>query len=624
MQLEKSTPITGGKTSFLQRINQQIPFVSSNLKFMSGLSLIVFGTVLQLALKNSTSKAGTVFKVIGGMCIFGGLIVFLLSLNYTAIKDKFTQTNPNTPQIPKELDMYCFAYYVRHPKTFYIGLLLSAIGFLLPGIVRKIKEMMKDDNTDPPKIVNTLANMAFGIGLVLLFWSFNYHRTEAVPGQPGVSRKLISMTTLLVVLGIGIVLLLVYGYCVGIRHKAQIQANWPTYRCKPYIIPIASFVGPPGTSTSANASACFTTMTKEVFNVFMHPWASLLSLIKNILHEITMDIQDIRKMIFFIRNTIVNALDAVANKTYDAYYRISVLFNMIRNLLMSIFYVLRGAMYVLAYAFSALGSIMNGPIGGMMRFFCFDPDTPITMKDGSIKPIYEIQIGDILYNDNEVLAVMKFKSCASEMYLYRGTTLVAGTHLVSEFGKWIRVEDSQWAEPIKQYNGDHLFCLHTSNNEIWTNEIKFADYFETNDRQINKTIQEIILSKLNRKAIVLENEVNNCWGVSFEDLLQIKEELVGVIQMKCVGQVYRLNNVICSGEQIVLWNGEYKQVCSVEDSIPIKWDEPLYNVCTREGTYNLGGLTFVDFEQEMSEDTNTKIDLLVSNHRNSRCADASC
>ena len=80
MQLEKSTPITGGKTSFLQRINQQIPFVNSNLKFMSGLSLIVFGTVLQLALKNSTSKAGTVFKVIGGMCIFGGLIIFLLSL----------------------------------------------------------------------------------------------------------------------------------------------------------------------------------------------------------------------------------------------------------------------------------------------------------------------------------------------------------------------------------------------------------------------------------------------------------------------------------------------------------------------------------------------------------------
>jgi hypothetical protein len=103
--------------------------------------------------------------------------------------------------------------------------------------------------------------------------------------------------------------------------------------------------------------------------------------------------------------------------------------------------------------------------------FCFDPNTPIQMADGSEKKIKDIQLGDDT-KGGEVTGVFQFKA-SDEIHDYKGVT-VAGSHYVKEDGKFIMVKDSLLSVKIDKI--PVVYSLDTTGRRIFINNIEFADY----------------------------------------------------------------------------------------------------------------------------------------------------
>ena len=83
---------------------------------------------------------------------------------------------------------------------------------------------------------------------------------------------------------------------------------------------------------------------------------------------------------------------------------------------------------------------VSGASGGSGGGGCFIAGTMITMHDGSLKPVEQVDIGDTVSVGGKVFATGKF--LIDNLYDYNGIQ-VSGTHMVKEDGAWTRVEDSR-------------------------------------------------------------------------------------------------------------------------------------------------------------------------------------
>jgi hypothetical protein len=85
-------------------------------------------------------------------------------------------------------------------------------------------------------------------------------------------------------------------------------------------------------------------------------------------------------------------------------------------------------------AISMLASSGGGEgVSGMASAFCFDPKTLIKLSDNTTKPINEIKISDILYNNTVVQGILEIDSdsCNESFYNYKNI-VVSGSHIVYE------------------------------------------------------------------------------------------------------------------------------------------------------------------------------------------------
>ena len=125
----------------------------------------------------------------------------------------------------------------------------------------------------------------------------------------------------------------------------------------------------------------------------------------------------------------------------------------------------------------AEGSSSSG--GGGTGGGCFIAGTMITMHDGSLKPVEQVDIGDTVSVGGKVFATGKF--LIDNLYDYNGIQ-VSGTHMVKEDGAWTRVEDSRLGVSL----GDDeaiVYVFGNENRRIMINNTEFTDYFELSEQQ---------------------------------------------------------------------------------------------------------------------------------------------
>ena len=118
---------------------------------------------------------------------------------------------------------------------------------------------------------------------------------------------------------------------------------------------------------------------------------------------------------------------------------------------------------------------------------CFLAGTPITMEDGSIKHIEDVQLGDIVKNGGVVGATAKLLS--DDIYDYKGV-YVAGSHAVKEDGVWMRVEDSKIGKPLNDGNMHVVYSLGVENKLLDIEGITFTDFFEADSQELLLKLQD--------------------------------------------------------------------------------------------------------------------------------------
>ena len=124
--------------------------------------------------------------------------------------------------------------------------------------------------------------------------------------------------------------------------------------------------------------------------------------------------------------------------------------------------------------------------GGLSEVFCFAEGTPITMADGTTKPVEEIDLFDVCQVGGMVNG--KGVVLAEDIYDYEGV-LVTGSHAVYEDDKWIRVKDSEKSIPVELDEPIKVYIVNNEDHVLIVNEIIFADYGEVTDSE-NMTADE--------------------------------------------------------------------------------------------------------------------------------------
>ena len=173
------------------------------------------------------------------------------------------------------------------------------------------------------------------------------------------------------------------------------------------------------------------------------------------------------------------------------------------------------------------------------------------------------------------------------------------------------VGDSSIAKKVN-YNKEYLYCLITDTHKIPINNTLFSDYFDYHIDQ--KNVQNNVLSKLN--GYFMKNHYSNfpIWAFHKNTLIdtptsskKIKDfnigdktcygEVLGLIKVK-VDNVYKYNNVITTGDQIVISNGAYIRVKDIPSAkrVEVK-DNEFYHLADSSYKLFTNGKIFTDFLQ---------------------------
>jgi hypothetical protein len=294
----------------------------------------------------------------------------------------------------------------------------------------------------------------------------------------GGSIKIMIFAIILILISIGAIYSLYQLY----QHKVQINADWNTYKCKPYVLPFAGwFVGPGSTSPTSNFVDCMWVLNKSFFDVLISPFIDMFDVLIDIVRGFNEDIQNVRQMIAYLRQNITSMAQDIYQKIYDDYARLSYLFQVVMQIFSRIFVVfedyfkiLQAVFYTLASITSPLRSLYDG-FEDIKNFFCFSPSVKINLANGESIPISNITPGTILPDNNQVLAILKIKTDNAVMYNYNGD-IVSGCHLVYHNNEWTNVD--KVCNNIVEYNEPYIYCLITKKHLIPTeNGNIYADYW---------------------------------------------------------------------------------------------------------------------------------------------------
>ena len=265
-----------------------------------------------------------------------------------------------------------------------------------------------------------------------------------------------------------------------LMQMANIGNNWNSYRCNPLFMPVASIFGH---DNDSNFSNCVFSQQSGLMDGFLKPLSYITSLTGSVASGLAGGLGSTRKFLDKMRDQ-VGGLFA---NFFGFFSNLVIGFQKIINGVMNIVMKISGISVVLMHVLSTqakLGkSIMDGPIGNMIRTVCFDPNTPVKMKDGTHIKMKNIKIGDILFKDQEVIATMKIKGTPADtfykifsnelgQYIY-----ITGTHHIQhpETMQFIHVSEYEKSEKTNIYK-KNLSCLVTKNNLIPIGEFLFWDW----------------------------------------------------------------------------------------------------------------------------------------------------
>jgi hypothetical protein len=257
----------------------------------------------------------------------------------------------------------------------------------------------------------------------------------------------------------------------------DIKKNWPKYRCNPSYMFLADDI-------QENFTYCVQNIQTNFIGHLLQPLEYITSSISGLMSGFVTEINSVRGMIDKIRNF---SSDNTKNM-FGIFINLIIQFQKITIGIKDTFGKLLGILITVINIVNGLllsfESGWNGPPGQMVRTLgkCFDPETHVKLKNGTIKEMKNLDLGDILENGSIVESVMKIDNKRNVVPLYiikdQGLDIyVTGSHLVfnSKTNQFCKVENYFKAK-LSNKKVDWFSCLITSDHKIQIGNEIFWDW----------------------------------------------------------------------------------------------------------------------------------------------------
>lgn len=269
-------------------------------------------------------------------------------------------------------------------------------------------------------------------------------------------------------------------YFVGIYFFdkiAQIRYNWPLYRCNPIYMFLADDI-------DKNFTDCIQNVQTSFMGYLLQPLTFVTSSLTTMMGGFMDDIQNIRAMFNKVRTFFSSIIESVFGVFLNLIIEFQRITLGIKDLMGKTIGIMVSLMYVMDGSVKTMNSTWNGPPGQMVRSLgkCFHPFTSLKLRDGTIKYMKDIDLGDILEDGSIVESVLKIDNKKDKLPFYSikdedKDILVTGAHLVFDQSKnnFVKVENYKKAiKTDKTY--DWFSCLITDTHCIPIGNEVFWDW----------------------------------------------------------------------------------------------------------------------------------------------------
>jgi len=272
-------------------------------------------------------------------------------------------------------------------------------------------------------------------------------------------------------------------YIAGVfyyNQVAEIKSKWPLYRCNPLYMPLADDV-------QSNFIYCIQSMQTNFMGYLLEPLTFLTSSINFVLGDFLDAINMVRAMFNKIRTFISSIIQSIFGVFLNLVIEFQKITIGIKDLIGKTIGIMTTLMYVIDGSVLTMQSTWNGPPGQLVKALgkCFYPDTSVKLKNGIVKSMKDIDLGDILENDAVVESVLKIDNKRERNPLYviynsgvNGENIyVTGSHLVfdAKKNKYVKIEEYSQAN-LSKVETDWFSCLITSNHTIQIGSQLFWDW----------------------------------------------------------------------------------------------------------------------------------------------------
>jgi hypothetical protein len=288
---------------------------------------------------------------------------------------------------------------------------------------------------------------------------------------------------------------------LGAADTSEISRNWPKYRCKPSVLPLASFYGH---DTTENFQFCLKNIMNveasgilspifQILGVFLSTLSTLMSVANSVRLEFATFMGGI--------NTIFqNFTDRITQLTFKI-QSTAVRMKMLMGRLYATFYSL---MFMSMSGIRALQNFSDTELFKFLDVFCFDPDTPVSIKGKGQISVKEVEIGDVFTETGgKVTSTFLFEANGQTMVDLGSAPIRVSTNHYVYLGDTklrVRADSHPDAKEAVDWNGGverPLVCFNTSDHIIPIDGYRFIDYDETEegDSETMKWIDERLNAK---------------------------------------------------------------------------------------------------------------------------------
>ena len=260
---------------------------------------------------------------------------------------------------------------------------------------------------------------------------------------------------------------------------AEIQKNWPKYRCKPQYMALAPVFGK---NTAENFDYCMKNVMDKEASGALAPLYKTLALFIGIISTLLNSTNSLRLQLATLVGGIVKVVQQFTDRFTQFQFAIRTATIRMKSLMYRVFGTVMAVVYMGMSGVTALQNFGDHWLIRFLMVFCFPPETPIFVFGKGHIPIKDVQIGDRLAHGGHVTAKFHFAAPGEQM-VRLGHVRVSTNHFVQgPDGSWIMAGEHPDAVCDGIWTGgaeNPLICLNTSNHKIPIGKYMFSDYDET-------------------------------------------------------------------------------------------------------------------------------------------------